>query len=172
MYGLPQEGRLANDLLSKRPALHGYHPFEHTHGLWRHETRPSTFTLVVDDFGVKYVGRAHANHLLNTLKKYYEVTEDWEGNLYCGISLNWDYKNKTIDLSMPGYIDNALHKFQHKPPDRLQHAQYPACKPHYGSKVQLTPEVSDSPMLAPRAKIVSNRLLEHCCIMPGRSTPP
>jgi hypothetical protein len=76
MYGLPQAGRLANDLLIKRLAPHGYHPVEHTHGVWPHETMPVTFTLIVDDFGVKYVGREHANHLINTLKKYYEVTED------------------------------------------------------------------------------------------------
>jgi hypothetical protein len=90
MYGLLQAGRIANYLLMKRLAPHGYHSVEHTHGLWRHETRPVTFTLVVDDFGVKYLGREHANHLLNTLKKNYEVTEDWEGNMYCGISLDWD----------------------------------------------------------------------------------
>jgi hypothetical protein len=50
--GLPQAGRLANDLLVKRLVPHGYHPVEHTHGLWRHKTRLVTFTLVVDDFGV------------------------------------------------------------------------------------------------------------------------
>jgi hypothetical protein len=27
------------------------------------------FTLVVDDFGVHYVGDEHANHLINALKK-------------------------------------------------------------------------------------------------------
>jgi hypothetical protein len=53
---------------------------------------------------------------------------------------------------MPGYIDNALHKFQHKPPDRPQYAPYPAPKPQYGSKVQLTPEAVDSPTLAPEGK--------------------
>jgi hypothetical protein len=50
---------------------------------------------------------------------------------------------------MPGYTENALHKFQHKPPNRPQHAPYPARKPQYGSKVQLTPEFVDSPTLAP-----------------------
>jgi hypothetical protein len=152
MYGLPQAGRLANDLIIKLLALHGYHPVGHAHGLWRHETRTVTFTLVADDFEVKYVDREHTNHLLNTLTKYYEVTKDWEGNLYCGISLDWYYKNKTIDLSMPGYIDNALHKFQYKPPDRPQHAPYPARKPQYGSKVQLTPDIVDSPTLTPAGK--------------------
>jgi hypothetical protein len=114
-----------------------------THGLWRHKTRHITFTLVVDDFGVKYVGKEHADHLLNALKQHYEVTEDYEGKLYCGIFLKWDYENRTVDFSMPGYIENALHKFQHNPPNRPQHALYPARKPQYGSKVQLTPEFVD-----------------------------
>jgi hypothetical protein len=52
MYGLPQAGILANKLLQERLAKHGYRPVRHTHGLWRHDTRPITFSLVVDDFGV------------------------------------------------------------------------------------------------------------------------
>jgi hypothetical protein len=139
MYGLPQAGRLANYLLVKRLAPHGYHPVGHTHGLWRHITRPFTFTLVVDNFGVKYVDKDNVDHLLNALKKNYEVTEDWERKLYCGISLKWDYSNGTIDLSMPGYIENTLHKFQHNKPDRPQHAPYSARTPQNGSTVQLKP---------------------------------
>jgi hypothetical protein len=152
MYGIPQAGRLANNLPVKRLAPHGYRPCEHTHNLWRHDTKPVNFTLVVDDFGIKYVGKENADHLLNALKENYEVTEDWAGKLYCGISLKLDYENKTVDLSMPGYIADALHKFQHKHPERPQHAHYPEHKPHYGSKVQLTPEVIDSPTLTPQGK--------------------
>jgi hypothetical protein len=149
MYGLPQAGRLANNLLVTRLAPHGYHPVEHTHGLWRHKTRPITFILVVDDSGVRYVGKEHANNLLNAIKKQYEVTEDWAVKLYCGTLLKWYYENRTVDMSMPGYIENALHKFQHKPPNQPQHTAYPARKPQYGSKVQLTPKFVDSPTLAP-----------------------
>jgi hypothetical protein len=36
-------------------------------GLWRHDTQPAQFTLVVDNFGVKYVGEEHANHSRRTL---------------------------------------------------------------------------------------------------------
>jgi hypothetical protein len=39
--------------------------------LFNHQTRPITFSLVVDDFGVKYVGREHAEHLVATLEKLY-----------------------------------------------------------------------------------------------------
>ena len=65
----------------------------HTPGLWRHVTQPISFTLVVDDFGVKYVGQEHAEHLIQVLREYYTMSIDWDGSLYCGIQLDWDYDN-------------------------------------------------------------------------------
>jgi hypothetical protein len=57
MYGLPHAGILANQLIARRLAIHGYHQTKFTPGLWRHITRPIQFTLLVDDFGVQYVGK-------------------------------------------------------------------------------------------------------------------
>jgi hypothetical protein len=52
--------------------------------------RPISFALVVDDFGVKYVGKEHADHLITSIKSIYKIlTEDWTGSLYCGIMLEW-----------------------------------------------------------------------------------
>ena len=68
MYGLPQAGLLANNLLAKRLSKAGYYQCQFTPGLQRHVWRPVTFSLVVDDFGVKYKGDCHANNLINTLK--------------------------------------------------------------------------------------------------------
>jgi hypothetical protein len=65
----------------------------------------------VDDFAVKYVGKHHADHLRDALLKSYELTTDWEGKVYAGMSLEWDYKNRTCDISMPGYVSNVLSKF-------------------------------------------------------------
>jgi hypothetical protein len=56
MYGLPQAGILANELLQRNLAKDGYRPTTHTHGLCTHDTQPISFSLVVDDFGAKYVG--------------------------------------------------------------------------------------------------------------------
>ena len=53
MYGLPQAGLLANELLEKRLNKRGYHQSKLVPGIWKHEWRPVQFTLVVDDFGVK-----------------------------------------------------------------------------------------------------------------------
>jgi hypothetical protein len=55
MYGLKQAGLLANQLLQTLLVPFGYYPARHTPGLWLHRTRPISFTLVVDDFTVKYV---------------------------------------------------------------------------------------------------------------------
>ncbi|KAL7476354.1 hypothetical protein ACHAW6_002224, partial [Cyclotella cf. meneghiniana] len=115
----------------------GYYQCQFTPGLWRHKWRPITFSLVVDDFGVKTIGLSHAKHLKTTLQKYYKISVDWTGNLFCGISLQWDYNNHTVDLSMPGYIEKALQRFQHAPPEQPQHAPYKSAPIQYGGATQL-----------------------------------
>ena len=91
MYGLPHAGLIAQQLLEKRLEKHGYHQSDKTLGFWKHDTRPISFTLIVDDFGVKYVGKENADHLINVLKEHYEVAEDWDCTKYCGINLDWDH---------------------------------------------------------------------------------
>jgi hypothetical protein len=54
IYGLPQSGKLAKDQLTKNLRQHGFNECEHTPCLFVHPTRDIKFTLVVDDFGVKY----------------------------------------------------------------------------------------------------------------------
>ena len=131
MYGLPQAGKLAYDQLVKHLAPFGYHPCKRTPGLWTHETRPLSFCLVVDDFGVKYVGKQHMAHLIAAIQTGYKATVDWEGKLYCGLTLDWDYQKGTVDVSMPGYVEEALHKFQHPTPHRPKHAPHDWMEPTY-----------------------------------------
>jgi hypothetical protein len=52
------------------------------------------------------------------IKKKYNISRDWNGGAYCGLNLDRDYKNRTVDLSMPRYIKAALHKYQHPAPAR------------------------------------------------------
>ena len=114
MYGLPQAGLLANQLLTKRLNENGYRQSKLVPDLWEHKWRQIQFTLVVDDFGVKYVGKEHALHLKTTLEQHYKVTNDWTGKQYVGITLDWDYKHQQVHLSMPGYAAKALKQFQHQ----------------------------------------------------------
>jgi hypothetical protein len=108
MYGLPQSGLLANKLLEERLNKHGYLQSKLVPGLWKHDTRPIQFTLVVDDFGVKYTRKEDVTHLQNVIEQNYTVTADWTGNRYIGITLDWDYKRRRVHLSMPNYVKKAL----------------------------------------------------------------
>ena len=58
-----------------------------TSRLWKRDTWPITFTLVVDDFGIKSVGIDKTIHLLNLLKRYYDIDVNWTGLYYIGIIL-------------------------------------------------------------------------------------
>ena len=69
MYGLPQAGILAQELLEERLQKEGYYQSSYTPGLWLHKWRPVTFSLCVDDFGVKYVGGSTRSICLTASRK-------------------------------------------------------------------------------------------------------
>ena len=72
--------------------------------------QPIAFTLVVDDFGIKFIGDEHANHLKRLLQQYYNITVDWEGSKCVGISLKWDCEVRTLETSVPGFVKKTLDK--------------------------------------------------------------
>ena len=157
MYGLPEAGILANNLLKKRLLKEGYYECQYTPGLFRHVWRPIVFSLVVDDFGVKCQGIQHAKHLKTALEKHYEVSVDWKGKLFCGITLDWNYKMGHVDLSVPGYVGRKLTKYQHPKPTRPQHSPYLAAPVEYGAKVQNPVEKDTSdPLSAEQIKHVQD----------------
>ena len=52
-----------------------------TPGLWKHHTRPNQFCLVVDDFGIKYIGWENAKHSKQIQEETYKITTDWGGGI-------------------------------------------------------------------------------------------
>jgi hypothetical protein len=112
IYGLPQAGILAQDRLVAHLASHGYHQAPHTPCLFKHVSNSIAFTLVVDDFGIKYTQDADADHLLKVLRELYIMTEDRAAKQkYVGITIEHDRTHNTIHLTMPGYIDKAIQRF-------------------------------------------------------------
>jgi hypothetical protein len=85
MYGLPQSGLIANKHLDKRLNEHGYRQSKLVPGLWRHNTCPIQFTLVVDNFGIKYVGEEHARHLKKVLEMHNKFDMQLDGH-----ALHWN----------------------------------------------------------------------------------
>ena len=108
--------------------------------------------LVVNDFGVKFIGTQQFQHLADSLRKFYEIEIeiDESGTRYCGIKLDWDYKNRTVDISMPDYVETKLKEYNHKPPEKPQNSPYP-CAPQF-SNAQKPVEEDESPIL-PKEKI-------------------
>jgi len=134
MYGLPQAGIIAQQLLEQRLEKDGYCQSTTTPDLWTHDTRPISFTLVVNNFGVKYVGEENAQHLLDTVQKDYKCSCDWKGERYCRLTIKWDHAGQKVHLSMPGYVRKALIRLCHPPPAKQQDQPYPHIKPNYGAK--------------------------------------
>jgi hypothetical protein len=152
MYGLPQAGKLAQEQLTRRLAEHGYHPVRNTPCLFKHETRDIAFALVVDDFGIKYKRKEDAEHLLEALKQHYLLTVDWTGSKYVGLSLKFDREQRSVTLSMPGYVDKALERFGVQKDATATNSPAHFEPPVYGRKQQL-PTEDKTPLLPPeRAK--------------------
>jgi hypothetical protein len=118
-------------------------------GLWKHGTRPIQFTLVFNDFGVKYIGKEHVQHLKNALKEHYKLTCNWRGKRYIG-TLDWDYNKSHVHLSMPNYVQKALKQFQHEA-GKLQNAPYQSAPIQYGTNKQYTTQESKVPILDGKA---------------------
>jgi hypothetical protein len=102
IYGLPQAGVLANELLQRNLAKDGYRPTIHTHGLWTHDTRPILFSLVVDDFGVKYVGRDHQKRQKTHKRSNFNRQQSSQTrNVFSSRSRNWSSFHKRKGRSCP-----------------------------------------------------------------------
>jgi hypothetical protein len=147
MYGLKEASILAYHQLKEHLAQYGYAPVRFTPGLWKHNTRHTTFTLAVNDFGIKYFCKDDADHLFSALHDdKYELTKDWTGTSYLGLTLKWNYDAGCVDISMPTYVSKALARFQHTHPKSAQHAPHQWSQPVYGQKVQYA-NTDTSPLL-------------------------
>jgi hypothetical protein len=147
VYGLKSAGRLSQDRLIAHLAKHGYHQAKHTPCLFTHESNGIAFTLVVDDFLVKYKTQEAADHLKATLRSLYTITVDTAlKQKYVGITIDYDMKNRHMDLSMPGYVTNALTRFG-KLDIKGANSPIVYTPPVYGAKSQTIP--ADGPPAKP-----------------------
>ena len=105
------------------------------------------FFLTVDDFGIGYVGKQHAQHLLITLQEHCTVTTDWEGKKYAGIYLECNYKSRTCQLTMENYIRKFLLRNCHPVPRKLQQSPHQHREIIYGASIQKPLEEDTPPRL-------------------------
>jgi endonuclease I len=50
---------------------------------------------------------------MKALRENYDVSLDEKGELYCGIILEWNYDLGYVDISMPGYVEKQLTRYNH-----------------------------------------------------------
>ena len=125
-------------------ASYVYAPVQNTPSLWNHESNGILFALVVDDFGIKSTSESATSHLLQALRDKHQITVDPSGTKFLGFVLDWDYSTKKVYLSMPNYVQHAIHQLQHSLPTSLQHAPYRHNKPVYGQKIQSADSQDDT----------------------------
>ena len=56
------------------------------------------------------------------LGNHYQYHIEVEGTHYMGLTLDWNYDQGFVDVSMPGYIPKLLNRLQHKSPTRLEYS--------------------------------------------------
>jgi hypothetical protein len=79
------------------------------------------------------------DHLVATIGKRYPIKVNWKAEYFLGITIKWDYVNRTATLSMPGYVKEALLEFQHKGTNEIKYnSPSPYTPPVYGKKQQIT----------------------------------
>ena len=91
---------------------------------------------MVDNFRVKYVRKEHARHRVSVLKEHHEISKDWEGKKYVGLTFDWDYDKRRVHVSMPGYVDHAIIRFKCGTPRRAQDQPFQHTVPTYGDRQQ------------------------------------
>jgi hypothetical protein len=141
MYGLPHAGKIAQDNLIARLATHGYLQTGTT-CLFRHATNGVAFTLVVDDFGVKFPDPAGADDLIRCLQLYYTLTIKKNATKYLGLTIAVDNVAREVRMSAPGVIAKALQRFA---PHSTAVARSPAVyqPPRFGAAAH-TPDSPDT----------------------------
>ena len=71
MYGLVQAGIISQTALKEHIRTFGYEPAPITPVLWLHNKNGIIFTLVDDNFGIKYQRKEDALHLIHALQEKY-----------------------------------------------------------------------------------------------------
>lgn len=156
MYGLSQAGLLAQQRLVAHLNMHGYHETP-TPCLFRHDSNGITFTLVVDDFGIKYSTQDGADRLIHTLNLLYDIKVDWSGSTYIGFTIFFDATANSVAFTMPGYIAKVLQLFA---PHLTAGAASPAIylPPSYGSTDQTVKLDTSAPLTASEIKTLQEKV--------------
>ena len=123
---------------------------------------------MVDDFGINHTNLEDVTHLQNALHQQYEITADMTGSFYCGLTLAWNYDQRHVDVSMPGYVQRILKRFKHPHPRTPHHSPHKWDRPIYGQKIQYAQDDHDLPIL-PTDQITRIQQIVGCFLFYARA---
>ena len=75
------------------------------------------------------------------------------GELYCGITLKWNYAKENVDIVMPTYLQKQLVKYRHNTPKQPEYCPYAPAAVQYGRKSQEVPVEEESKLLDKEGKL-------------------
>ena len=79
-------------------------------------------------------------HLIKLLEQHYKIKSDWSGQCYIGVTLDWDYQQQQVHLTMSGYIKKHIAQTK-------KNAPYLTAMIKYGAKKQYSQQESTAPPL-------------------------
>ncbi len=112
IYGLAQAGLLAQQQLFALLNRCGFKPVSpESPCIFKHEVRDIAFSLVVDDFGVKYKRVEDAQILIDCLNELYITKCDWTGSSYIGFTISHNLVKHTYYLVNAGVYRRGSQTF-------------------------------------------------------------
>ena len=147
LYGLVQAGKLAYDQLLERLTAADFYPAPNAPGLFLHKTRPISFTLCVDDFGIKYTNKDDIDFLITTIQKDYKVTIDWTGSNYLGPYIRLGLQQQNCRPLHARIHRHRTTSFPTSNTIKPQHSPHAWTAPTYGAATQWAIDADDSPPL-------------------------
>ena len=80
------------------------------------------------------------------LQKHYKLHVDYDGTHYMGLTMEWNYKEGYVDVSMPNYVPHLLERLNHPPPSKQQYSPHEHNSVRYSKKGerQLTAPIDTS----------------------------
>ncbi len=151
MYGHPAAGRIAHKDLVAHLALHGYMQHDNIPCLFFHTSNSISFTLVVDDFGIKYSSMADIDDLQRIIGFKYKFKIHLTGSKYVGVRLDWNYEDNSYYADMPTTCDAALDLLCPDGPPRDRNSPGIYLTPKYGAP-DLGATVDDTPLVSAASK--------------------
>ena len=94
-----------------------------------------------------FFNKQDLNYLIILLQKHYKISASYSGKIYCRLIMEWNYKEGYVDVSVLGYVDKLLQKFQHPRPASPQLSPHKWTKPIIGANISYTATPDISPKL-------------------------